>query len=144
MTYVLVWFVLRIWRDRMEHAIRVFIDAVTRARNSSCEQRVASRRNADDLRATAPLAPLRMAVTDFMRFLSVSFWSGDKVWGSTNRDVRRNGACSNDGYRDGRISVTRGENTTSLISIPHQHRYIPLPHHIIEGLKENQREKKTK
>ena len=42
------------WRDRMEHALRVFIDAAKRARSSSCEQGVASRRGADDLRATAP------------------------------------------------------------------------------------------
>ena len=49
----MVCFDLRIWRDRMEHALRVFIDAVTRARNSSCEQGVASWRSADDLRATS-------------------------------------------------------------------------------------------
>ena len=57
----------------MEHALRVFIDAVTRARNSSCEQGVASRRGADDLRATNPLASLRMTVTDLCVFSQSPF-----------------------------------------------------------------------
>ena len=63
----------------MDHALRVFIDAVTRARSSSYEQGVASRSGADDLRATTPLASLRMTVRDFMRFLSVSFRFGEKI-----------------------------------------------------------------
>ena len=74
--------------------------------------------------AAASLTSIRMIVTDFWRFFSIYVWFGDKLYGVTNKDVWGHEACSNDGYRDGRMSVTREEITNGLLSILHRHIYI--------------------
>ena len=77
-----------------------------------------------------------MTVTDLCVFSQCPLDLATRFEAQLTKTCEGTELVGTDGYRDGRMGVTRGENTTSLISISHQRTYIfAFPNHSIEGPK---------